>query len=370
VLEIGSNVGRYRIEALIGEGDLASTYRVSADGVPYALRVLVVRDTGFSERLRRASLAQANVAHPNLLRVVDVLEANGSPGVVTEFVEGTDLESWIAQGQHRPLEVLTLFRQMVDGVRAAHAAGLIHRNLKPSKVLIGRAVDGGPRVQIADFLLGKVRQNEGGGAAVTQLGTTFGTPQYMSPEQFRGAASVDERADLFALGCLLYEMATGRRAFDGKNLLDVYGQVSSGKYRPVDEVRPGLPPWVGQLVDKLLAPEPGARIQTASILLEELSRLEATRPPEGETQSGSESRPARVSDALRAPPLDPTPRVPPKGKPRPPPLGEDDDLDDDPAPGPPTMLILAASLMLGLFVGLVLVLPVMLLFFWWLGAFG
>jgi serine/threonine protein kinase len=369
VLEIGSSVGRYRIEALIGEGDLASTYRVSADGTPYALRVLVVRDSGFSERLRRASLAQANVAHPNLLRVVDVIEANGSPGVVTEFVEGTDLESWIAQGPHRPLEVLILFRQMVDGVRAAHASGLIHRNLKPSKVLIGRAVDGGPRVQIADFLLGKVRQNEGGGAAVTQLGTTFGTPQYMSPEQFRGAASVDERADLFALGCLLYEMSTGRRAFEGKNLLDVYGQVSSGKYRPVDEVRPGLPPWVGQIVSKLLAPEPGDRIQSAAILLEELIRLEATRPPD-DAQNGPASRPARVSDALRAPPLDPTHRTPPRSPMKGGPPLTEEELDDDPAPGPSTMLILAASLMLGLLVGLVLVIPVMLLFFWWLGAFG
>jgi hypothetical protein len=119
---------------------------------------------------------------------------------------------------------------------------------------------------------------------------------------------------------------------------------------------------VGQLVNKLLAPEPKDRIQSASVLLDELLRLEATRPTEA--SQSEQSRPARVSDALRAPPLDPTPRT----GPRPPPLSEDD--LDDPPPGPSTMLILAASLMLGLFVGLVLVLPVMLLFFWWLGAFG
>ena len=345
-------VGKYRVEALIGEGDLASTYRVSSEGVSYALRVLIIRDSGFSERLKRASLAQSHAAHPHLLRVVDVLDAQGSPGVVTEFVEGTDLEQWIAQGPHRPLEVLVLFRQMVDGVRAAHEAGLIHRNLKPSKVLIGRAADGGPRVQIADFLLGKVRQS-GASAAVTQLGTTFGTPQYMSPEQFRGAATVDERADLFALGCLLYEMATGKRAFDGKNLLDVYNQVSQGQYKPVEEARPGTPMWVGQVLARLLAPDPADRFPSAALLLEELERIK-----------GQFATPA-PADRVIAPPAPKRTRDEDDDD-----EDDDDSSDDTPPPGPPTALILAASLMLGLLVGLLIVIPMMGLLAWWFGAFS
>ena len=301
MLQLGSKIGRYQVETLIGEGDLASTYRVSAEGVPYALRVLTVRDQGFGERLRRASAAQANVDHPNLLRVIDVVEAAGSPGVVTEFVEGIDLEAWIASGPHGPNDVLKLFRQMVEGVRAAHAAGLIHRNLKPSKVLVGRVANDAPRVRIADFLLGKVRNNNASNAAVTQLGTTFGTPQYMSPEQFRGAAAVDERADLFALGCLLYEMATGQRAFDGDNLLEVYQQVSSCEYRPVNEVRPNLPGWVHTLVGALLAPEPDDRVPSADALLERIDTLDLSAPP-----------PAPKP----APPPAPTPAPPPPSPPR------------------------------------------------------
>ncbi|MEQ1502542.1 MAG: serine/threonine-protein kinase [Myxococcota bacterium] len=370
MLQIGSKVGRYQVESLIGEGDLASTWKVSASGATYALRVLVVRDQGFRERLWRASTAQANVDHPNLLRVVDVIEADGSPGVVTEFVEGTDLETWIAAGPHRIAEVLTLFHQMVAGVRAAHAAGLLHRNLKPSKVLIGREPDGAPRVRIADFLLGKVRSTAGAGAAVTQLGTTFGTPQYMSPEQFRGAASVDERGDLFALGCLLYEMATGQRAFDGPNLLEVYQQVSNCQYRPVNEARAGLPKWVGDVVGGLLKPEPADRIQTADLLLAKIRAIEAamipaTPPPSPTPRPApplSVPKPAgqRPSGNKRAnPTITPTPST----------YSAEDSDDELPAPPHrPTVLLVTAALMVGLTIGLGFVVAIGAVAAWWLGG--
>jgi serine/threonine protein kinase len=195
--------------------------------------------------------------------------------VVTPFVEGTDLERWIADGPHLPSEILALFRQMAAGVAAAHAAGLSHRNLKPGTVLIGRDAEGKPQVRIADFLLGKVRQ-AGPVAAVTQMGTTFGTPQYMSPEQFRGAASVDERGDLFALGCLLYEMATGTRAFQGTGLIEIYTAVAKCDYRPLEEVRPGLPSWVSEILSGLLKPDPAERIPSATALLEKLDAADAT----------------------------------------------------------------------------------------------
>ncbi|MEZ4235319.1 MAG: serine/threonine-protein kinase [Myxococcota bacterium] len=377
------------MDALIGEGDLASTYRVSADGEIYALRVLTVRDQGFGERLRRASAAQQNVDHPNLLRVVDVVEADGCPGVVTEFVEGTDLEQWIASGPHGPNEVLKLFEQMVEGVRAAHAAGLLHRNLKPSKILVGRVGDGPPRVRIADFLLGKVRNPGSGSAAVTQLGTTFGTPQYMSPEQFRGAASVDERSDLFSLGCLLYEMATGLRAFDGDSLLDVYQAVAACEYRPVDAVRPGLPAWIGELVAALLVAEPEARVPSAEALLQRIRSLDArslaARPapaPSASPPPAPAQAPAPVvSQRPRAapPPTPPTPAPPTLQSPRasralppvtPLPPDEDPDLigEEFLRPRRPTALLVVAALLAGLAIGLGVVVAVAMLFAWYLGA--
>lgn len=392
MLALGSKIGPYQVESLIGEGDLASTYRVSVDGAPFAMRVLVVRDAGFGERLRRASAAQANVDHPNLLKVIDVIEANGVPAVVTEFVEGSDLEAWIASGPHGPAEVLALFHQMVDGVRAAHANGLIHRNLKPSKILVGRVANGPPRVRIADFLLGKVRQAGTGNAAVTQLGTTFGTPQYMSPEQFRGAAQVDERADLFALGCLLYEMATGQRAFDGTNVLEVYNQVATAQYRPIDQVRPGLPSWVGKLVAALLAPDPAKRIGSAELLMSQILAIEAamvTSPratPAGAATRGVMGSPPPKTSGSPPPPRQPQqPKAtppPPSNAPPPPPLPRltpspaIDAYDDDPlfrqfegGNRSPTFVLVMAALGLGLTIGLGIVVVVAAIVAWWLGAF-
>jgi serine/threonine-protein kinase len=275
VLETGTRVGRYEIVGVLGEGDLASTYKVIAEGVPYAMRVLHVREHGFGERLLRGAEAQAGLHHPNLLDVIEVIDAEGKPALVTEFVDGTDLERWTAAGPHRPAEILVLFRQMVEGVEAAHRAGLLHRNLKPGKVLIGRDVEGRPQTRIADFLLGKVRQSTPGAAPVTQMGTTFGTPQYMAPEQFRGASTVDERGDLFALGCLLYEMTTGQRAFSGTGLVEVYQRVATCRYTPIDEVRPGLPPWIGETVRALLVADPNGRVRSATELLARLPQPEA-----------------------------------------------------------------------------------------------
>lgn len=275
MLEVGSKVGRYEVVRLVGEGDLASTWRVEADGEAYALRVLQVPDPGFAERLRRACDAQRQVRHPNLLPVIEAVEVQDLPGVVTPFVHGSDLERWIAGGPHLPSEILALFRQVVAGVAAAHAAGLLHRNLKPGKILIGRDDLGRPQVKIADFLLGKVRQANPI-AAVTQMGTTFGTPQYMSPEQFRGAATVDERGDLFALGCILYEMAAGTRAFDGGGLLEIYTAVAKADYPPLEQVRPGLPSWISDVVGGLLRADPADRIPSATALLEKLDAAGAS----------------------------------------------------------------------------------------------
>jgi serine/threonine-protein kinase len=343
VVEVGTKIGRYTVTSLLADGDLAVTWKVEAEGVAYALRLLVLRDQGFSERLRRAAAAQRELHHPNLLRVVDVVEVDGCPGVVTDFVLGRNLDQWIASGPHPPSEVLLLFKQMVSGVRAAHEAGLIHRNLKPSKVLVGRDATGMVQVRISDFLLGKVQvQNN---AALTQLGTTFGTPQYMSPEQFRGAANVDERGDLFALGCLLYEMATGRRAFAGTSLLEVYQQVAGCDYLPVDEVRPGLPAWVGRIVGALLQPNPGERVASAAELLELLDEVDPNEAP-----LGGPAAPAPLRQPTPPPAQTPVLRAP-RSLPPPPPEDDDDELRPKRA-SMPAITVLLLSLGLGLGFGL------------------
>lgn len=287
MLNVGQSVAGYRLEEKLGEDALAATWRVaSRSGVPHVLRVLTVRAPAFRERFLRGASAQVGLAHPNLVRVLGVVEVGEQPGVITEYVPGTDLGHWIAKGPHDPTVVLGVFVGMLRGVGAAHAAGLVHRNLKPSKVLLQESSHG-PLAKINDFTLGKVTDGDGG-QALTQVGITFGTPTYMPPEQFRGVGDVDPRADLFALGALLYEMLAGRRAFEGTDLMDLYKAVSGSRYRPLRDLRPDLPESLERLVDALLSPDPAGRPLTAGQALDAMRADEAMSrllPPGARTPS-------------------------------------------------------------------------------------
>jgi eukaryotic-like serine/threonine-protein kinase len=267
MLDIGSTIAGWQIVRELHQGSMAVTFEVRRPDLDgrYALKLMYLRDPSFQERLRRVGEAQKGLSHPHLIDVVDVIDFEGAPGIVSRYVEGTDLSTWAAAEQ-RPLpQVIEVFRQLVDGLVTAHERGLIHRNLKPQKVLID--ANGVPHLH--DFMLGKTLSAESK-VAVTQMGTTFGTPQYMSPEQFRGAADVDARTDLFSLGSLLFELVTGRRAFDGKGLMDIYKQVSASDYPAPSSLRPDVPPELDALVANLLAVERDDRPPSARVVAERL----------------------------------------------------------------------------------------------------
>ena len=315
MLAYGDMVGEWRVVSALHEGNLAVTYEVSrqGDGGRYALKLLHLRDPQFQERLRRTAVALSSFSHPNLVGVVATVEHDGAPGVVSRFVEGDTLDTWAASGRS-VAEVLRVVRGIADGLQAAHGQGLIHRNLKPQKVLIDPS--GEPRVH--DFLLGKVMGVEPS-QAMTQMGTTFGTPQYMSPEQFRGAGAVDERADLFSLGCLAYEMLTGERAFDGSNLMAIYGKVLDGDRVDLAELRPDVPPAVVALIDELLAPERDDRPSSAAAVVSRLdgdADLRAARGLAAGVGAGETITPPHDTlVALEEELLRPPPRVPEAAEP-------------------------------------------------------
>lgn len=224
------------------------------DGTDHAIKVVFNRDPALQERIRRAAEAQQRLNHPNLVRVDEVLEVDGAPAVVMEFVRGGDLETWLAE--RRPIgQVLAVWRDVARGVGAAHAEGLVHRNLKPAKVLL--EVDGAHvAAKVNDFTLVKIADS---GKQLTQMGVSFGTPQYMAPEQFRDVSAVDARADLFALGAILYEMVTGKRAYEGSGVIDIYKQVAAKQYRPPQELVPDVPDAVVATIERLLEPDPTKR---------------------------------------------------------------------------------------------------------------
>jgi serine/threonine protein kinase len=232
MLEPGRTVERWTIESVVGQGGMAVVYRVrhTALETVAALKVLSVPKQTVRDRLIREGRAQAALRHPNIVTVTDVLELDGNPALILEYVDGPSLEKWIEQHRDTAL-VEPIFRGICAGVAEAHAAGFVHRDLKPGNVLLARTRRGWvPKV--TDFGIVKSWLVDEDGLD-TKTNVAMGTPYYMAPEQIRDAKHVDPRADVFALGCILYEMIAGSKPFTGSDVLEVLNNVAAGRYQPL-----------------------------------------------------------------------------------------------------------------------------------------
>jgi len=240
------------VEAAIGRGGSGVVYRVRQTklGRLAALKLLdpalVARDPTFAERLRREGQALAQLDHPGILKVHDFGERSGRFYLLTEFVDGIDLRKLIAMGELAPEEAMRIVPPLCAALQFAHDRGVVHRDVKPENVLID--VDG--NVKLADFGLARLLGDAGDGPQLTRQSQVMGTPHYMAPEQFR-AANVDHRADIFALGVVLYELLTG--------------QVPAGDFAPPSQ-RPGVPRSLDAIVRRALAQDPARRYQRAEEL--------------------------------------------------------------------------------------------------------
>jgi serine/threonine protein kinase/DNA-binding beta-propeller fold protein YncE len=210
-------------------------------------------------RFCREARAAAAVTNENLVAVhqVNEDETSGLPYLVMQLIVGESLEQRIKRvGKLTPMEVAKIGMQAAAGLAAAHATGLIHRDIKPGNILLEEP---GDRVKLTDFGLARAHED----VKLTRSGFVAGTPLYMAPEQAR-ADEVDHRADLFSLGSVLYESATGKPPFDGKSALAVLRRVTDETPPPLDEVLPDFPAWLSDAVDRLLAKQPEERFQTAA----------------------------------------------------------------------------------------------------------
>jgi WD40 repeat protein/tRNA A-37 threonylcarbamoyl transferase component Bud32 len=217
------------------------------------------------KRFVREAQAAAAVAHDHVVAIHAVEEAGPVPYLVMHYVAGISLEDRIKQGG--PLEVKEILRigiQTAAGLAAAHAQGLVHRDVKPANILLENGVQ---RVKITDFGLARAVDD----ASLTQAGVIAGTPMYMSPEQARGEA-VDHRADLFSLGSVLYTLCTGHRPFRASGTMAVLKRVCEDTPHPIREINPEIPDWLTAIVAKLHAKDPAARFQSAAEVAELLSQ--------------------------------------------------------------------------------------------------
>jgi serine/threonine-protein kinase len=236
VAEIGQVLnGRYRLVELLGEGGMATIYRATDAELGRDVAVKVMRpeygrDPGFIARFRQEAQAAARLSHPNIAQVYDYGSDGGAPFIVMELVEGGDLASVIRE--RGPLPVGAAARiagQIADALEAAHARGIIHRDVKPSNVLL--APDG--RVKVVDFGIARALSE----AQLTLPGTTLGSVHYFSPEQARGEV-VTQRSDIYSLGLVLWEMLTGRRTWSGDSAAAVAVARLSSDPPPPSAVRP------------------------------------------------------------------------------------------------------------------------------------
>jgi hypothetical protein len=279
-LSAGTKLGKYSIVRLLGAGGMGAVYEIEHELTKHrrALKMLhaaMANIPGVVERFLREASAAGRVGNPHIVETFDAgtLEG-GEPYIVMEMLKGCPLTDKIGQGPMSVSEVVDLIGQACDGVQAAHDAGIVHRDLKPDNLFVTEQ-DGRPFVKILDFGISKFDPGKTGGMALTQEGAALGTPYYMSPEQIRGETSLDARADVYALGVILYECFAAQRPFDADSLTHLAVLIHTGQAKPLLEHRPDLPPGITEVVSRAMATDRNNRIQSAQDLKTELAKFGA-----------------------------------------------------------------------------------------------
>jgi serine/threonine protein kinase len=286
-LLVGRTLGgdKYLIEKRLGGGAMGRVYRGTHAALrkPIAIKVLhrkFQKDPQFAERFHREALAASSLDHPNVLRVLDFGNERGILYIVMELLTGRDLRSILEeQGKLPAKRAVEIMTQVCAALAVAHEAGIVHRDIKPENIVVtsGRDDEGNviEHVKVCDFGIADVQQVKEaratgtGGKKLTEEGSLCGTPEYMAPEQARGA-SVDARADLYACGVMLYEIVTGQVPFTGPDYISVLVAHASLDPRPPTSVDPTVDHALEQVILKAMAKDPRARHQNARELRNDL----------------------------------------------------------------------------------------------------
>ena len=249
--------GRYRIEEELGRGGMARVYRGTDTvlGRPVAIKVLApqfAEDADFVARFRREAQAAARLNHPNLVSVYDTGSDKGTHFIVMEFVDGRTLADFLSGGARvLPSRAIEIADLVLRALQAAHAQGVVHRDIKPANIMI--TTNGG--VKVTDFGIARVSSS---GETLAATSTVLGTASYLSPEQARSAV-VDERADLYALGCVLYEMVTGRPPFTGDSAVSVASKHVLEMPVPPSRINPEVTRDLDAVILRALEKDPNDR---------------------------------------------------------------------------------------------------------------
>src|ERR671939_632538 len=244
--------GRYRILRKLGSGGMANVYLAEDEdlGRRVAIKIMSDRyadDDTFNERFRREAKAAAALSHPNIVSIYDRGQANGTPYIAMEVIEGRSLKELVlARGPLPVDQAIDFTKQILAALRFAHRNGIIHRDIKPHNILVGSE----NRLKVTDFGIARA-----GASQMTEVGSIMGTAQYLSPEQARGAP-VAAPSDLYSAGIVLYEMLTGEVPFTGDSPIEIAMKHVNNTPRPPSEVNPDIPAELDQVVLRALAKDP------------------------------------------------------------------------------------------------------------------
>ena len=306
-LTSGSKLGPYEIQARIGAGGMGEVYRARDTrlGRDVAIKVLpenLSADAELKQRLDREARAISSLNHPHICTLHDIGSQDGADFLVMEFLEGQTLSDRLSKGPLPLEQVLKIGAEIADALEIAHQQGIIHRDLKPANIMLTKA-----GAKLMDFGLAKPKVSIGAQAVspftpstptmnlasltsasspLTQKGSIVGTFQYMAPEVLQGTEA-DARSDIFSLGCVLYEMLTGRRAFEGKSQLSVFTAILEKDPDPVTNTQPLTPQMLDLVIRGCLAKDTGQRFQSAHDVAMNLNSIASLRslPPEKELPS-------------------------------------------------------------------------------------
>jgi serine/threonine protein kinase len=266
----GSDFGaRYRIEALLGQGGMGRVYKAYDKDLDRVVALKVVRhgvmgETDALKRFKQELVLASKISRKNILRIHDMGEVGGTKFITMAYVEGQDLCGILKENPKLPMErVLKYAKALAEALAAAHAEGVIHRDLKPQNILVNKD----DQIFVSDF--GLAKSFEEGAQGMTKTGAFLGTPRYMSPEQVEGKPA-DQRSDLYSYGLMLYEMAVGDVPFTGESTLKVMYQRIQEKPKNPKLINPSLPTWFVRIIMRCLERDPAARYQSAYEILADL----------------------------------------------------------------------------------------------------
>ncbi len=307
-LSAGDKLGPYEILAPIGAGGMGEVFRASDPrlGRDVAIKVLssgMAHDPERLARFQREARAVAALNHPNIVTIFSVEESAGTHFLTMELVDGQPLDRLIPENGLPVAQIVEIARALAEALGAAHEKGIVHRDLKPANVMVSSQ----GRVKVLDFGLAKEVRSPSSDAATltsanpTELGVVMGTPAYMSPEQASGHA-LDHRTDIFSLGVLLHEMATGRQPFEGSSSAELICAILRDTPPPVTDLRAELPSDLARIIRRCMEKDPSHRVQTAQDVANEFRDLasQASHKTPSAAAFGPRTAAPADSGALRA----------------------------------------------------------------------